>query len=275
MAAAPRLSVLQPHLDRLVARYETPAFIENDPISIPHRFDDPRDREVIGLYAATLAWGRRSVILSKLSELCDRMDDRPYAFVRNFDASRDASRLEGFVHRTFQPIDALWFTRALSKALDTYESIEHIFADHLPPAATHVGPAIQGFSETMLSICPDAPERLRKHLARPDARSACKRLNMYLRWMVRPGPVDFGDWSAIHPDQLLLPLDTHAGSQARTLGLTTRKSTDWEAVREVTNACRQMAPADPARYDFALFGAGVSESDESLEDLAARAETVD
>ncbi len=193
--------------------------------------------------------------------------------MRNFDAERDEKRLAGFVHRTFQPIDAVWFTKALSKALRAYGSVERIFAAHLPEDAPHAGPAIQGFSKTMVQICPDAPERLRKHLARPEARSACKRLNMYLRWMVRPGPVDFGDWTSLRPNQLLLPLDTHAASQARTLGFTRRKSTDWAAVLEVTNICRKLDPEDPARYDFALFGAGVS--DVSLDELPAAADAVE
>lgn len=265
------LSVLKPRLDELVARYEQPSFIDEDPISIPHAFDDPRDREVIGLYAATLAWGRRSVILSKLSELCERMENRPYAFVRDFDEDRDGHRLEEFVHRTFQPVDALWFTKSLAKALHTYGSVENLFATHLPKGAPLAGPAIQGYSETMLSILPGSPQRLRKHLSRPEAGSACKRLNMYLRWMVRPGPVDFGMWTKIRPDQLLLPLDTHASAQAREIGLTERRSTDWKAVQEVTEVCRQMCASDPARYDFALFGVGVS--GESLDELFPTVET--
>jgi uncharacterized protein (TIGR02757 family) len=247
---------LKAYLDDLVARFERPAFIAEDPISIPHGFDDPRNQEVIGLYAALLAWGQRQTVLNKMAELCERMDYEPFRFVRDFDPERDAAALEGFKHRTFQPIDAFWFTRNLSAALARHGTVENLFADHLPGGADDAGPAIQGFSTTVLNISIDTPERLRKHLARPEAGSACKRLNMYLRWMVRPGPVDLGIWARITPDQLLLPLDVHAGRQARALGFVERKSNDWKAVQRLTAACRKFAPEDPARYDFAFFGPG-------------------
>lgn len=262
----PSLDALQQYLDTLVDRYETPAFIDDDPISIPHAFDDPRDQEVIGLYAALLAWGRRDVMLRKLQELCERMDHAPFAFVRSFDPADDAEALDGFVHRTFQPIDAVWLTRNLSAVLDRYGSVEGLVDAHLPAAASDEEPVaagLQGLSTTLLTIHDDTPERLRKHLARPAAGSACKRLNMYLRWMVRDGPVDLGLWSCLAPGDLMLPLDVHAGRQVRALGLLDRKSTDWTAVRRVTAICRQFAPADPARYDFAFYGVGAQ--DDSLD----------
>ena len=249
-------SDLKTYLDGLVRRYERPAFIEADPIAIPHGFADPRDRETIGLYAALLAWGQRRTVLRKMEELCERMRYRPYRFVVDFDEARDATRLAGFKHRTFQPTDALWLTKSLSTALRRHETVEALFARHLPEGASDVGPAIQGFSETLLTILPQTPPRLRKHLARPDAGSACKRLCMYLRWMVRPGPVDFGIWADVRLAQLVLPLDVHAGRQARALGLLTRKANDWRAALELTEACRRLCPGDPARYDFAFFGVG-------------------
>lgn len=244
------------YLDGLVARYERPAFIADDPIAIPHGFDDPRDREIIGLYAALLAWGRRATIMSKMAELAERMRYRPYAFVRDFEESRDAERLEGFKHRTFQPADAFHLTRALSALLRTHGTLEDAFARHLPEDAPDVGPAIQGFSTSVMAAAPGIPPRLQKHLARPETGSACKRLAMFLRWMVRPGPVDFGLWTRIRPAQLVLPLDIHTGRQARALGLLTRKPNDWKAVQELTARLRTFAPNDPCRYDFALFGAG-------------------
>lgn len=256
---SPKLKQLKSYLDGLVERFERPAFIEKDPIAIPHGFDDDRDQEVIGLYAALLAWGRRDIMLRKLEELCRRMDYAPYSFVRHFDASRDAEKLEGFKHRTFQPIDALWLTKNLHRALHRYGSIENLFADHLPDDAPHVGPAIQGFSDTILTISPRTPERLRKHLARPEAGSACKRLAMYLRWMVRPGPVDLNIWSRMRTDQLVLPLDVHSGRQARDLGMISRKTNNWRSTRELTRNCRRLCPDDPCRYDFAFFGAGVND----------------
>ena len=260
----PSLDALRQYLDTLVDRYETTAFIDDDPISIPHAFDDPRDQEVIGLYAALLAWGRRDVMLRKLQELCERMDYAPFDFVRSFDKNRDADALDGFVHRTFQPTDAVWLTHNLSAALDRYDSVEGLVAAHLSGDADEpVEAGLQGLSTTLLTIHDDTPERLRKHLARPAAGSACKRLNMYLRWMVRDGPVDLGLWSCLNPSDLLLPLDVHAGRQVRALGLLERKSTDWKAVRRVTAVCRHLCPEDPARYDFAFYGVGAQ--DDSLD----------
>ena len=263
----PSLDELQQYLDKLVTRHETPDFIDGDPISIPHAFDDPHDQAVIGFYAALLAWGRRDVMLRKLEELCERMDYAPHRFVRTFNEDRDGAALDGFVHRTFQPIDALWLTKNLSAALDRHGSMEQLFAAHLPSdgadEGSPVAPMLQGVSTTLLTIHDDTPQRLRKHLARPDAGSACKRLNMYLRWMVRPGPVDFGHWTCLTPAELMLPVDVHVGRQARELGLLSRKSNDWTAVRRLTAICRDFCPSDPARYDFAFFGVGAQ--DESLD----------
>ncbi|MEM6646194.1 MAG: TIGR02757 family protein [Bacteroidota bacterium] len=249
--------MLKSYLDGLVARYEQPAFIQDDPVSIPHGFYDPRDQEVIGLYAALLAWGQRRTILNKMAELCERMQYRPYRFVREFDEARDAAKLAGFKHRTFQPIDALWLTKSLSKALNEHGSIEAFFAQFLP-ADRDLAAALQGFSETIVGHVAETPPRLRKHLARPGTGSACKRLVMYLRWMVRLGPVDLNLWTALTPADLALPLDVHSGRQARALGLLTRKQDDWRAVAELTEACRRLDPADPARYDYALFGIGAN-----------------
>jgi uncharacterized protein (TIGR02757 family) len=270
------LDALHEYLDTLVDRYEQPAFIDNDPISIPHAFDDPRDQEVIGLYAALLAWGRRDVMLRKLEELCERMDHAPYRFVRTFDPDTDGDALDGFVHRTFQPIDAHWLTTNLSAALDRHGSVEALFEAHRPEDGTDDSPVatmIQEVSTTLLTIHDDTPERLRKHLARPEAGSACKRLNMYLRWMVRPGPVDLNLWSVLDPAELMLPVDVHVGRQARSLGLLQRKTNDWKAVRRLTAVCRHFCASDPARYDFAFFGVGAQ--DDSLDARFTGANRVD
>ncbi len=249
-------------LEALVVRFEQPDFIASDPVSIPHAFDDPRDQEVIGFYAALLAWGRRDVVLKKMADLCERMDYQPYRFVRDFHTGKGGERLEGFKHRTFQPEDAYWLTMMLSRALSVYGTLEQLFFSHLPPGSADVGPALEGVHHTLFKGVPEAPSRLRKHLARPSSGSACKRLNMYLRWMVRSGPVDLGIWKQFSPAQLLLPLDVHVGRTARAWGLLSRRQNDWKAVQELTEACRMRCPEDPVRYDFALFGAaiyGVSE----------------
>ncbi|SHK56096.1 TIGR02757 family protein [Rhodothermus profundi] len=248
-------------LDALVSRYEQPDFIATDPIAIPHAFDDPRDQEVIGLYAALLAWGRRSLILRKLEELCARMDYRPYHFVRFFAPERDADRLRTFRHRTFQPEDAFWLTRNLQVLLTRYETIERFVAAHLSSDAPDIGPAIEALSRA-LCLLPETPQRLRKHLPRPSAGSACKRLALYFRWMVRSGPVDLGLWQTVRPAQLVIPLDVHVGRQARAWGLLRRNANDWKAVQELTAICRQLCPEDPVRYDFALFGAALLNSNE-------------
>jgi uncharacterized protein (TIGR02757 family) len=247
---------LPAYLDSLVHRFENPSFIAADPIAIPHGFDDPRDQEVIGLYSALLAWGRRATTLAKMEQLCELMDYRPYEFVLAFGDAEHDSQLQSFVHRTFQPTDAVSLTRNLSEVLRRHGSLESVFADGLPSRDADVGPAIQHFSETVLSIRPDTPGRLSKHLPRPNRGSACKRLCMYLRWMVRPGPFDLAIWRRISPSQLVLPLDVHSGRQARALGLLQRKANDWSAALELTSACRRFDRDDPCRYDLALFGLG-------------------
>ena len=270
------LNALREYLDALVDRHERPAFIDDDPISIPHAFGDPRDQEVIGLYAALLAWGRRDVLLRKLEELCERMGHAPYRFVRSFNPATDADALDGFVHRTFQPVDARWLTANLSAALERHETMEALFDAHRPDDPgkdSSVAAMLQGVSTTLLTIHNETPQRLRKHLARPEAGSACKRLNMYLRWMVRPGPVDLGLWSILDPSDLMLPVDVHVGRQARALGLLERKTNDWTAVRRLTAICRHFCASDPARYDFAFFGVGAQ--DESLDARFTGANRVD
>ena len=247
---------LKAYLDGLVAHYERPAFITDDPIAIAHGFSDPRDQETIGLYAALLAWGQRSTVLSKMADLCQRMQYRPYAFVMGFERGRDGPRVSTFKHRTFQPEDALWFTENLSRLLRRHGTVERLFSLDLVQGAPDVTDVIQGFSQRMMEVSAATPDRLRKHLARPMAGSACKRMCMYLRWMVRSGPVDLGIWSSISPRQLVLPLDIHSGRQARTLNILTRKANDWKAALELTRACRRLCAEDPARYDYAFFGLG-------------------
>ncbi len=248
---------IEVYLNRLVTHFERSSFIASDPISIPHGFDDPRDQEVIGLFAALLAWGQRKTVLNKMIELCERMRYTPYRFVYDFDPARDADRLKGFKHRTFQPADAVWLSQNLGKLLREHSTIEELFVRHLAAGDPDVAPAIQGFSDSIMQANPETPRRLQKHLARPEQGSACKRLSMYLRWMVRPGPVDLGIWKRISPRQLVLPLDVHSGRQARKLGMLDRTYDDWPACQDLTRNCRRLCPEDPARYDFAFFGLGV------------------
>lgn len=249
---------MKAYLDHLVQQFEQVAFIQDDPISVPHGFSDPRDQEIAGLIAALLAWGQRKTILNKMADLCERMQFQPYHFIQHFDEIRDAAALEGFKHRTFNSDDAIALCQSLSAMLAKYNTLENAFAVHLKPSDSDVKNAIQGFSDEMMHLVPDTPRRLQKHLARPSTKSACKRLNMYLRWMVRQNsPVDLGIWTKISPSQLILPLDVHSGRQARKLGILSRTQDDWQAAYELTEACRAFDPLDPCRYDFAFFGLGV------------------
>lgn len=247
---------LKLYLDGLVTRFERLEFIDDDPVSIVHGFGNGRDQEVIGLFSALLAWGRRDTMLRKLHELAERMRFGPYRFVLEFDETRDSAALAGFGHRTFRPEDAVSLVRALSAVLRRHGTLERAFLSGLPDSASDVGPGIESFSRLVASIVEDTPARLRKHLARPSSGSACKRLCLFLRWMARPGPVDLGIWKELDPSLLVLPLDVHSGRQARQLGLLERPKDDWRAALELTHRCRALDASDPARYDFAFFGVG-------------------
>ena len=260
------LDALRDYLDPIVERYERIEFIDSDPISIAHGFDDPADREVIGFFSALLAWGRRDLLLRKLEELCERMRFRPYEFVLGFDAGRDSSSLSGFVHRTFNSDDAVWLCVALRRVIRRHGSLEKLFSSFIDPKSPDLTPALEGLSRTLLQSHPEMPRRMRKHLARPSTGSACKRLCLYLRWMVRSGPVDLNVWTSIDKQWLLLPVDVHSGRQARAIGLLDRNANDWKAVQELTRVCRELDRADPARYDFALFGTGAAGETLSVSD---------
>ena len=248
------VAALRTYLDPVAARFEQASFIEDDPVSIPHAFDDPGDQVLMGLFAALLAWGRHDIMLRKLGDLCERFDYRPAQFIRDYDATRDRERLAGFKHRTFNDSDLHGLVSAL-QVLTRKRPLEALF--HEGMSASHpVRDGIEHFSTSILAAVPGQPARMSKHVARPSTGSACKRINMYLRWMVRPGPVDLGHWTCLEPADLMLPLDVHSGTQARAVGLLTRKTNDWRAVEELTAGCRQMDPLDPCRYDFAFFGTG-------------------
>lgn len=248
---------LKQYLDAAVQRYNTPAFIPGDPVSIPHGFRRLQDREIMGFWAATLAWGQRKTIIQNARRLAELMDGAPYAFVTGHE-ERDRERFLEFKHRTFQATDTLYFLEFFQQYYRKHESLEQAFARHLAPGDQTVENALAGFHRDFFDH-PYAPERTRKHVATPERGSTCKRLNMFLRWMVRrdAAGVDFGDWQQIKPAQLLIPLDVHVERIARRLGLLTRPQTDWKAVLELTENLRAFDPDDPVKYDFALFGLGV------------------
>ncbi len=249
-----RTAALRAYLDPIAERFEHVGFIEDDPISIPHAFDDPEDQVLIGIFAALLAWGRRDIMLAKLGELCKRFEYQPKRFIKDYRPTRDRDRLVGFKHRTFNEEDLHGLVSAL-QFVESSSSLEALFKQGMS-TANPVQDGIEHFSSTLLNAVPGHPARIRKHIARPSTGSACKRINMFLRWMVRPGPVDLGLWSCLDPADLMLPLDVHSGTQARAVGMLERKSNDWRAATELTDSCRALDPADPCRYDFAFFGTG-------------------
>ena len=244
-------------LERLVIKYNQPEFIENDPISIPHQFSKLQDIEIIGFWVAMLAWGQRVTIINKSKELLNLMDNAPHDFVLNYEES-DLKPFLKWKHRTFQPTDTLYFLDFFKRYYTQNDSLELAFAKHLPESDKHIGKALAGFHQQFFDH-ENAPKRTQKHVATPLRKSTCKRLNMFLRWMVRDDDkgVDFGLWKRIKPSQLLMPLDVHVDRVARKFNLIERKQTDWKTVLELTEKLKQFDPNDPVKYDFALFGYGL------------------
>lgn len=247
---------LKKFLDEKSNQYNQVSFIENDPISIPHLFSAKKDREIIGFFAATLAWGQRKTIISKCKELVERFGNEPYRFIMEH-SDRDLKNLLGFKHRTFNDTDLLYFVSFLHHHYTIYDSLEDAFLNG--GMFISIEKSLISFEQAFFNH-PDAPARTRKHVATPARNSACKRLNMFLRWMVRTDSngVDFGLWKRIPQSELICPVDLHVDRTARGLGLITRKQTDWKTAIELTENLRLLDPDDPVKYDYALFGLSVS-----------------
>ena len=259
---------LKEFLDRKEQEYNQPAFIEDDPISIPHRFSKKQDIEIAGFFASIFAWGNRTTIINKCRELLRLMDDAPYEFVVSHN-ERDLKSLLNFKHRTFNSTDLLYFIEFLKfhfveycKTKNGFEepSLESAFIIGLRDEDETVENGLNAFYQHFFSL-EDAPNRTKKHIASPDKKSTCKRLNMFLRWMVRNDNkgVDFGIWEKINPSQLVCPVDLHVARVAKRFGLISRNQADWLAALELTSHLKRFDGEDPAKYDFALFGLGVME----------------
>lgn len=246
-------------LNEKVEQYNQPGFIENDPIVIPHSYSKKEDIEITGFWASVLAWGQRVTIINKCRALFEMMDNVPHDFILNH-AENDLKPFEKFKHRTFNATDTLYFIEFLKQFYQEHASLEEAFVAKLAPGAQTIEGGLVGFHELFFEL-PDAPQRTRKHIATPARKSACKRLNMFLRWMARKDDkgVDFGIWKQIQPSQLVCPCDLHVDRVARKLGLIQRKQTDWRTALELTESLRQFDPEDPVKYDFALFGLGIEE----------------
>ncbi len=243
-------------LEEKAGIYNCPAFIEYDPVQIPHLFSDRENIEISGFLAAMLAWGRRDIIIRKTLDLIRRMDNKPIDFLMNMQDS-DLEVFSDFRHRTFSGQDCMFFIRSLQHIYKHGKGLYHCFLEGYSKR-NNVQDAILYFRKIFFEI--EHPERSRKHIADPSRGSAAKRINLFLRWMVRKDQngVDFGIWTGINPADLFIPLDVHAGNVARQLGLLHRKQNDWKAVEELTGVLRELDPADPVKYDYALFGLGIN-----------------
>lgn len=240
-------------LEEKLTYYNHPRFIADDPICIPRSFTGLQDKEIMGFWAAVLAWGQRKTIINKCKELVERMDGSPYDFIMNHSES-DLKAIEGFKHRTFNDTDALYFITFFKNHYAKNISLESAF---ISPSQT-AEDSLSNFYHYFFSF-EAAPQRTHKHIASPTKKSACKRINMFLRWMVRQDDhgVDLGLWKNISTAQLVCPLDVHVDRVARKLGLLKHPQSDWLAATELTNNLKKMDANDPVKYDFALFGLGL------------------
>ena len=240
-------------------RYAHPSFIQEDPIQVPRSFTDRKDAEVIGFLTATIAWGQRKTIIANAWKLVQLMDEAPHAFVMNAN-STDLKHLEKFVHRTFNGVDLAHFVRGLRHVYTEHGGLEQAFLSTETDEPWQAAGGISLFKQRFFGI--DHQARTQKHVADPARGSNAKRINMFLRWMVRPNDrgVDMGHWKRITPAALMVPLDVHTGRVARELGLLRRTQDDWKAVEELTSSLRAFDPHDPVKYDIALFAIGVEGS---------------
>lgn len=246
-------------LNEKVKTYNRPAFVAVDPICIPHKFSNQQDIEIAGFFAAIFAWGNRTTIINKATELMSLMDNAPHDFCMHH-SDEELKKLLGFKHRTFNATDLLYFIEFFKMHYSQHASLETAFTKWMHKEDENVENGLNGFYQYFFSGA-DVPARTLKHIACPAKQSACKRINMYLRWMVRKDKcgVDFGIWKNISPAQLIIPLDVHVARVARSFGLLQRKQTDWLAAVELTAQMKTLNKKDPAVYDFALFALGVLE----------------
>lgn len=249
-------SELKSFLDEKVILYNNPNFIESDPIQIPHLFADKEDIEIAGFLSATIAWGNRKMIIKNAHKMIELMGNSPYDFVMSHNVN-DLCRLESFVHRTFNGQDFTSFIKGLQHIYRNHNGLEAVFSKNQEPNSTQK--SISEFKKAFFEI--EHQQRTQKHISDPLNNSAAKRINMFLRWMVRQDNkgVDFGIWKSISPAFLSCPLDVHSGNVARKLGLLNRNQNDRKALAELDTKLRELDPNDPVKYDFALFGLGVFE----------------
>ncbi|MEP3209825.1 MAG: TIGR02757 family protein [Maribacter sp.] len=248
---------LKEFLDAKVEQYNHPRFLESDPIQIPHRFSKKEDVEISAFLTATIAWGNRKSIINNAQRMMALLDHSPHDYVLNH-TELDLEKLSGFVHRTFNDLDFKYFIRSLKNIYLNHKGLEGVFAAN--NNLQSMQPAISAFKEIFFEL--PHQQRTTKHVSDPLKGSAAKRINMFLRWMVRDSSsgVDFRLWKSISPAMLSCPLDVHSGNVARKLNLLKRKQNDARAVTALDKNLRKLDPKDPVKYDFALFGLGVFEN---------------
>ena len=247
---------LKEFLDEKVILYNNPKFIESDPIQIPHLFSKKEDIEIAAFLTATISWGNRTMIIKNAKKMMDLFDNSPHDFVLNHQES-DLKSLEGFVHRTFNSVDLQQFIKSLQHIYIHHQGLENVLI--IKDNTTTYKDAIHHLKQVFFEV--DHQQRTQKHISDPLKNSAAKRINMFLRWMVRNDKtgVDFGLWETHNTANLSCPLDVHSGNVARKLKLLLRKQNDWKALSELDNNLRKLDKKDPVKYDFALFGLGVFE----------------
>lgn len=260
-------SNLHIYLDQLVEKYKIPDFFTNDPLRFPHRYSDPRDQEIMGFIASMMAQGKRTLIVANLEKLEKLLNNNPYEFILNFDYAAQAPSFADFNHFAYKNIpgsDVVCIIYLLKQVLEKYGSLKKLFLEGLDPGSQKtVKEALIHFTETIFNFAPPPgmdtiPGRIKSLLPNPGKGSACKRLNMFLRWMVRKDNVDLGLWPEVPTGMLIIPLDFHVSKLSRELGLTSRKQDDWRTAEEITDKLKEFDPEDPTKYDFAIFGMGIS-----------------
>lgn len=243
-------------LDEKVEKYNRPAFIKTDPIQVPKQFSQKENIEIAAFLTATISWGNRPAIIKNALRLMNLMNNNPLEFILQA-SEKELNHLNTFVHRTFNGQDCIYFIHSLKNIYTNHGGLQQVFESGFRKSNS-VESALKHFHQLFFEI---PGERTRKHIANVERGASAKRLNMFLRWLVRDSScgVDFGLWKGIPASALMLPLDVHTGNVARKLGLLQRKLNDWKAVEEVTETLRKFDPKDPVKYDFALFGLGIFE----------------
>lgn len=247
---------LKPYLDHINDSVEKPEYIDSDPVQFMYAFTDKKDIEIAGFLAALMAWGRRDIVVAKVDDLLKRMDYSPFSFVMNYNQTQ-FSVLKGFKHRTFKPVDIHGFFCALAEIYRQHGDLERFWKVCYESGTESGRPFLSHFQENFFGLSSELQPRSLKHISNPEKGSTCKRLYMFLRWVIRKNsPVDLGIWDFMDTSELMIPFDVHVARQARKYGLISRKSNDWKTVNELTDTLKILNPDDPARYDYALFGLG-------------------